>query len=240
MKPVRPWKKAAVLAVCLALLQALAGCCTVCTVSRNSWCLTEHRTENRKIRYSPEAGALTVELDEKEQDYFFPFDYAQKIPWTSPVRHHVFEYRLNRPPGGALVTQWKIEPAKSSRRFVRGKDGTLPSIKTAQILLHEWDDDVNIYYKKPLVMHVHPADLKYLSAPFTLEAWNWSWLLIPCGSENGMRTFYTPRENSLIVRKNWGETHPAVVWRAVWVLPAVTADVLFFPFQLVWLAIHGF
>ena len=240
MKSGRPWEKAAVLAVCLMLLPVLAGCCTVCTVSRNSWCLTKHQMENRKITYFPTAQLLSIEADEKELDYFFPFDYAQKIPWESSVRHHVFEYRLNQLPGGALVTQWKIDPAKSARRFVRGKDGILPSIKTAQILVHEWDDTVNIYYKKPLVLHVHPDDLKYLSAPFTLEAWNWSWLLIPCGSENGMRTFYTPKENSLIVRKNWGESHPAVVWRAVWVLPAVTADVLFFPFQLVWLAIRGF
>ena len=229
--------KFAVLLFWGSLLFLSSGCCSIYTVSENSWCLTEHRIENRKVQYSPEKHLLHIETDETAKAYFCPFDFNRKIPWTT-VRHHTLTFPLDKLSNCALMELVFVESLNAPR--VRIADN-LPGLAVSNSLPAVWNlQDVPIpYYRMPGQLRIHPEDWKYLSGPFELRNRNAALLLIPYGVKNGKSLFYIPNENRLVTRTRWEEYHQAIVWRALWILPAAAIDLVFWPAELIWLAVTG-
>ena len=211
------------------------GCCSLYTVNENSWCLTEHRIENRKVQYFPEKRLLSIETDETEKAYFCPFDFNRKIPWTT-ARHHTRTFQLDKPADGALMELVFVESQNAPR--IRIIDN-LPGLTVSNPLPTAWNLQDVPNYRIPGPLRIHPEDRKYLSGPFELRNRNAALLLIPCVAEKGKTLFYIPNENRLVTRSRWEEYHQAIVWRAIWILPAAAIDLVFWPVELIWLAATG-
>lgn len=229
--------KFTVIMFCVSLSILFGGCCSLYTVNENSWCMTEHRIENRKVQYSPEKHLLHIETDETAKAYFCPFDFNRQIPWTT-VRHHSRTFQLDKPADGVLMEFVFVESLNAPR--VRISDN-LPGLAVSDSLPAVWNLQVVPipYYRMPRQLRIHPEDRKNLSGPFELRNRNAALLLIPGVAENGKTRFYIPNDNRLVTRTRWEEYHQAIVWRAIWILPAAAIDLVFWPVELLWLAITG-
>ena len=227
--------KFAVLLFWGSLLFLSSGCCSIYTVNENSWCLTEHRIENRKVQYSPEKHLLHIETDETAKAYFCPFDFNRKIPWTT-ARHHARTFQLDKPSDSALMELVFVESQNAPRIQIIDN---LPGLTVSNPLPTVWNLQDVPNYRMPGPLRIHPEDRKYLSGPFELRNRNAALLLIPYGVKNGKSLFYIPNENRLVTRSRWEEYHQAIVWRAICLLPAVAIDLVFWPAELIWLAVTG-
>ena len=222
----------------LAVLFLLNGCCTVSVIREKTWCQSEHRMESRKLHYSPEKHELEFTGTETAKFYFFPFDYGQNIPCWKTERWHHLIYRLNKPPPGSVWTRLKTAPSPNAPRFKKEQGiPCFPEILPSRGLPSDWKADEADSFRDRRILRIHPEDGQYLSGPFAIYGGTQPVLLIPAG---GKDTYYTPQENRLLMQTGWTEYHPAVVWRAVWLLPAVAVDLIFWPIELVWLGIKGF
>ena len=226
--------KFTVIMFCVSLPILFGGCCSIHTINENSWCLTEHRIENRKVQYSPEKQLLHIETDEMEKAYFCPFDFNRKIPWTT-ARHHARTFQLDKLAGALMELVFVESPNAPRIRII----DNLPGLTVSDSLPTVWNLQDAPNYRMPGPLRIHPEDRKYLSDPFELRNRNAALLLIPYGVKNGNSLFYIPNENRLVTRTRWEEYHKAIVWRAIWLLPAAAIDLVFWPVELLWLAITG-
>ena len=227
--------KFTVIMFCVSLPILFGGCCSIHTINENSWCLSEHRIENRKVQYFPEKRLLSIETDETEKAYFCPFDFNRKIPWTT-ARHHTRTFQLDKPSDSALMELVFVESPNAPR--IRIIDN-LPGLTVSNPQLTVWNLQDVPNYRIPGPLRIHPEDRKYLSGPFELRNRNAALLLIPSVTENVKTRFYIPNENRLMTRTRWEECHQAIVWRAIWILPAAAIDLVFWPVELIWLAVTG-
>ncbi|MBO4647635.1 MAG: hypothetical protein J5806_05715 [Lentisphaeria bacterium] len=234
--------KAGRIVVCSLLLFLTGGCCTISTVGKYFWCQSENRTGNRKFKFDPETRQLEFTGTETEIFYCFPFDFWRTIPCWKTVRHHHLTYPVGidtLPPGSAR-RYYRIVFTDKARRFEVEKTG-LPYLPYSQIRFSggrppDWRE---IAAREKEFLRIHPEDRKYLSGPFELREIGFPKLLIPAGRKDDRYCFYLPDENDLLLKPSRIESHPAVVWRAVWVVPSIAVDLVFWPVELIYLAYKG-